>query len=30
MLAENSASKALRDAMPGNDMLHAGTATCGA
>ena len=30
MLAENSASKALRDAMLGNHMLHAGTATCGA
>ena len=30
MLAENSASKPLRDAMPGNHMLHAGTATCGA
>lgn len=30
MLAENSASKALRDAMPGNDMLHARAATCGA
>ena len=30
MLAKNSASKPLRDAMPGNDMLHARAATCGA
>ena len=30
MLAKNSASKPLRDAMPGNHVLHTGTATCGA
>ena len=30
MLAKNSASKPLRDAMPGNDMFHARAATCGA
>ena len=30
MLAKNSASKPLRDAMLGNQMLHTGTATCGA
>ena len=30
MLAENPASKPLRDAMLGNHMLHAGTATRGA
>ena len=30
MLAKNSASKPLRDAMLGNHMLHTGTATCGA
>ncbi len=29
-LAENSASKPLRDAMPRNHMLHARAATCGA
>ena len=30
MLAKNPASKPLRDSMPGNDMLHARAATCGA
>jgi hypothetical protein len=30
MLAKNPASKPLRDAMPGNHVLHTGTATCGA
>jgi hypothetical protein len=30
MLAKNTASKPLRDAMPGNHVLHTGTATCGA
>ena len=30
MLAKNPASKPLRDAMPGNHMLHARAATCGA
>ncbi len=30
VLAKNSASKPLRDAMPGNHVLHTGTATCGA
>lgn len=30
MLAKNSASKSLRDAVLGNDMIHAGTTTCGA
>ena len=30
MLAKNPASKPLRDSMPGNHVLHTGTATCGA
>jgi hypothetical protein len=30
MLAKNPASKPLRDSMPGNHMLHARAATCGA
>ena len=30
MLAKNSASKPLRDAMLAKHMLHTGTATCGA